>query len=62
MNFESSLAEGSIILVHFLSQLELALIVLLSKSGPIKPKGKSTRFFSIVFLSSIFLRLRRLKL
>jgi len=62
INFERILAEWSIILVHFLSQLEVALIVLLSKSGPIKPKGKSIRFFSILFLSSIFLRLRRLKL
>jgi len=45
MKFESSLAEGSTILVHFLSQLELALIVLLSKSGPIKPKGNQLDFF-----------------
>ena len=62
MNFERSLAEWSIIRVHFFFQLELALIVLLSKSGPTKPKGKSTRLFSIVLLSSIFLRLIRLKL
>ena len=53
-NFERSLAEWSIILVHFLSQLELALIVLLFKSGPIKPNGKFIRFFSIYFCLQSF--------
>ncbi len=62
MKFERSLAEWSIILVHFFSQFELALIVILSKSGPIKPKGKSTRFFSIEFLSSILFKINKIEI